>query len=182
MALYGGQRDISLFRHLNRELMGNIITQQCAFYKFRLDETKVNIYGEAAHEKYYIGPILLDCLIDRGDQERPTTDVGIDFNRGITFKFLRDDLINKSQDFNLDTIYGADLVAEVGDIITYQSRYYEVDNVVVNQYFMGKNPAYPNNPNPYNPGLENFGTSVSIICSTHYIPADKVGISQERLV
>ena len=48
MALYGTQRDISLFRHLNRELMGDIITQQCAFYKFKIEETKVNLYGEAA--------------------------------------------------------------------------------------------------------------------------------------
>ena len=29
MALFGGQRDISLFRHVNRELMGNIISGMC---------------------------------------------------------------------------------------------------------------------------------------------------------
>ena len=68
MALFGGQRDISLFRHLNRELMGNIITQQCAFYKYKVEETNVNIYGESAQEKYYMGPVLLNgylivCLI-----------------------------------------------------------------------------------------------------------------------
>ena len=57
MALFGGSRDISLFRHLNRELMGNIITQQCAFYKFSLKETKTNIYGEAASGKFYMGPV-----------------------------------------------------------------------------------------------------------------------------
>ena len=51
MALYGTQRDISLFRHLNRELMGDIITQQCAFYKYKIEETKINLYGEAAEEK-----------------------------------------------------------------------------------------------------------------------------------
>ena len=129
MALYGGQRDISLFRNLNRELLGDIITQQCSFYKFRLDETKVNIYGEASEEKYYTGPILLNCLIDRGDQERPITDVGVDFNRGITFKFLRDDLLNKAQDFNINSPYGADLVVETGEIIMYQERYYEVNSI-----------------------------------------------------
>ena len=46
-------------RHLNREVMGNIITQQCAIYQFQLEETKVNIYGEAAEEKYYNGPFYL---------------------------------------------------------------------------------------------------------------------------
>ena len=46
MALYGEARDISLFRHFNRELMGNIISQQCVYYKYDIEETKVNIYGE----------------------------------------------------------------------------------------------------------------------------------------
>ena len=63
MALYGGQRDISLFRHVNRELIGNIISQQCAYYKFKIDETKVNLYGEAAGAKYYYPPVLLSALI-----------------------------------------------------------------------------------------------------------------------
>mgnify|MGYP001553614331 CR=1 FL=1 len=180
-ALFGGSRDISLFRHINRELMGDIITQQCSFYKFKIEETKVNLYGEAAEEKYYMGPVLLNCLVERRDQEYPGTDLGTDFDWGATFKFLRDDLLDKNKDFNIDTdIYGADLVPEVGDIILYQEGYYEIDNIISNQYFIGKNPDYPNSPNPLNPGLEQFGSSISIICETHYVPADKVGIERAR--
>tara|TARA_B100000497_G_scaffold42080_1_gene48987 strand:- start:316 stop:867 length:552 start_codon:yes stop_codon:yes gene_type:complete len=183
MALFGAKRDISLFRHINRELMGDIITQQCSFYKYKLEETKVNIYGEAAEEKYYMGPVLLDCILERTDQEFPETDLGTDFSWGATFRFLRDDLLDKNKDFNIDTaLYGADLVPEVGDIILYQDGYYEVDNVSANQYFVGKNPDYPNNVNPLNPGLEDFGSSISVICETHYVPADKVGISRERFL
>ena len=186
MAMFTGQRDVSLVRKLNRELMGNIITQQCALYQFKLEETKVNIYGEAAEEKFYMGPVLLNCLIERSNEEFPETDLGTDFTWGATFKFLRDDLLGKMEEFNLDFAptnyqYGADLVPEVGDIILYNEGYYEVDNVNANQYFMGKNPDYPNSPQLQNPGLENFGTSVSIIVETHYVPADKVGITQERL-
>ena len=170
MARYGSERDISLFRHLNRELMGDIITQQCAIYKFKLDETSVNIYGEAAGEKYYMGPVLFNCLVERRDQEYPETDLGTDFNWGANFKFLRDDLVD------------SDVVPEVGDIILYQEGYYEVDSIIANQYFMGKNPDYPNSPNPLNPDLDKFGYNVSIICQTHYVPADKVGITRERLI
>ena len=47
MALFGSSRDISMFRKINRELMGDVITQQIAFYKYVLDKTKVNMYGEA---------------------------------------------------------------------------------------------------------------------------------------
>ena len=170
MAMYTGLRDVSLLRHLNRELMGNIITQQCALYQFKLEETKVNIYGEAAGEKFYNGPFLFNVLIDRQDQQYGEDNEGIQFNQAIQFYFLRDDL------------KVANVVPEVGDIVLYQEGYYGVDSTIANQYWGGKNPAYPNNNsngtlNPLNPGLDKFGESVSILVSTYYIPADKVAIS-----
>tara|TARA_R110001592_G_scaffold145690_6_gene369315 strand:+ start:3611 stop:4123 length:513 start_codon:yes stop_codon:yes gene_type:complete len=170
MALYGGSRDISLFRNLNRELLGNIITQQCVYYKLKLNETKVNMYGEAAGARYYYEPVILNALIERNNQEYPEDDlVGVDFQWGITYKFLRDDLVD------------AQVVPEVGDIIMYYEGYYEVHATNANQYFVGKDPRYPYNENPLNPGLEGFGASLSIICETHYTPADKVQITKERL-
>lgn len=174
--MYTGIRDWSLMRHLNREVMGNIITQQCAIYQFRLEETKVNIYGEAAEEKYYNGPFLFNVLMDRGDQEYGENVEGIQFNQPINFYFLRDDLVEK------------DVVPRVGDIILFEEAYYGVQSTIANQYWGGKNPSYPNNdsdgtPNPLNPGLEKFGNNVSVLVSTYYIPADKVAISpyQERM-
>ena len=163
--MFGRQRDVSLVRKLNRELMGNIITQQASFYKFKLEETRVNLYGEAAGEKFYDGPFLFNCLINRQDQQYPENGPGVNFAQGISFAFLRDDLKD------------ANVVPEVGDIILYQEGYYGVDSTVANQYWTGKNPSYPNNENPLNPGLEEFGNNLSIICDTYYIPADKVTIS-----
>jgi hypothetical protein len=195
MALFGQARDISMFRYVNRELMGNIISQQAAFYKLRLSQTNFNMYGEAAEEKYYDGPILLYTLIDLPDQEWSTDDLGVNFNWKPTFRFLRDDLLDKLKDFNEDTIYGANLVPQVGDIILYETAYYEVTATNAAQYFVGKDPDYPNSPQPsnpagatyplpsplWNPGLDEFGYNVSIICQTTYIPADKVGITFERM-
>jgi len=165
MAMFGSSRDVSLIRHLNRELLGNIITQQAAFYKYKLQETKVNLYGEASGVKYYDGPFLFNCLITRIDPEYPITDLGIEFQQNVTFAFFRDDIVD------------ANVVPEVGDIILYEDSYYGVQTTISNQYFVGKNPDYPNNTNPLNPGLEEFGSNLSIICSTYYIPADKVAIS-----
>lgn len=169
--MFTGQRDVSLVRKLNRELMGNIITQQCALYQFKLEETKVNIYGEAAGSKFYNGPFLFNVLINRSNEEYGEDQEGIQFGQPIDFYFLRDDLVD------------ADVVPEVGDIILYQEGYYGVQSTVANQYFGGKNPDYPNNVNPLNPGLEYFGSNLSILISTYYIPADKVAISpyQERM-
>ena len=190
MALFGEARDISFFRHVNRELMGNIISQECSFFKLRLDQTNFNMYGEAAESKYYTGPILLYALIENPNQTQPTDDMGVTLDWQPTFKFLRDDLIGKLQGdnnypdtFNEDTIYGANLVPQIGDIIYYQTAYFEVHATNAAQFFVGKDPEYPNNPQPpgFNPGLEYFGWNTSITCETHYVPADKVGISLERM-
>ena len=163
--MFTGQRDVSLVRKLNRELMGNIITQQCSLYQFKLEETKVNIYGEAAGSKFYNGPFLFNVLISRQNQVYVENEEGIQFNQPIDFYFFRDDLVD------------ADVVPEVGDIVLYQERYYGVQSTISNQYWGGKNPDYPNNVNPLNPGLEKFSNNLSILVSTYYIPADKVAIS-----
>jgi len=169
MALFGGSRDINLFTTINRELMGDIITQQCSFYKYKLAETRVNIYGEAADGRYFKGPIIFNTLISRQDQEYSESDLGVDFKWGIEFRFLREDLVD------------ANLVPEVGDVIMYNKGYYEVTTTNANQYIVGKNPDYPNEENPLNPGLENFGANFSIICNTIYTPGDQLGITRERL-
>ena len=167
-ALFGGSRDISLFRGLSRELIGDIISQQAAIYKPQLAETKVNIYGETPGIRYFDEPVLLNCLISRDNQSYRTTDLGIDFNWGVEFRFLRDDLVD------------ANVVIEVGDIVLYQESYYEVDSTVSNQYVVGKNPDYPNTPNPLENDLDQFGSNFSVIVKSHIIPSDKLGISPKK--
>ena len=132
MALYGTKRDISLFRHVNRELMGNIISQECVYYKFKLDETKVNLYGESAGSKYYYRGVILSCLVERSPQEYEDDDFG-------------------------------------------------VDDIVSNHLFMGKDPDYNYDENPINPGLEDFGSDLSVICKTHYTPMDKTQLEKGRI-
>jgi hypothetical protein len=168
MSIFGSQRDISFFRHINRELIWDVVTQQCAVYKLKLNQTKINIYGEASGDKFYFDPVLINALIQRGDKAQSSGDMGVDMTREMEFRFLRDDLVD------------AKLVPEVGDIILYQESYFEVDNVNDNQLFVGKDPAYPYNTNPLNPGLEEFGTNLSIIVKAHITPADRVQITRER--
>ena len=73
--MFTRDRDWSLMRHLNRELMGNIVTQQCAIYQYQLEQTKVNLYGEASEEKYFDGPYLFNVFINRANQEYIELDI-----------------------------------------------------------------------------------------------------------
>lgn len=170
MALFVGNRDGKFLKGINRELLWDVVTQQCAYYKHDLSKTKTNIYGEVINgERYLFDPVLLNCLITRPSNTQPETEIGSDFMKNINFAFFKDDLIDSS------------LVPEAGDIIMYYEGYYEVDNVITNQLWGGKDPQYPYNENPLNPGLEQFGYSISVICETHYVPSDKVGIIKSRL-
>jgi hypothetical protein len=155
---------------MNREVMGNVISQQCAIYKYKLAETKINMYGESSGGKFFEQPVLLFALITIGDNTSPTSELGVNFDWPMSFAFLRDDLVD------------ANVHPEVGDIILYQESYWEVDNTNITQFWGGKDPDYPNNVNPTNPGLAEFGYNVSVTCECHYVPADRVNIVRTRLL
>jgi len=173
MALYGQMRDISMFRFVNRELMWKIISQQVVFYKYNVTTTKVNMYGEASEGRNFADPVLLFSLIEVNDQTSPVDNFGVEFRWPIKFRFLRDDLVD------------ANLHPEVGDIIMWQDGYWEIDNVNITQFFVGKDPDYPYldgaGNNPYEKDLNQFGYNVSVICEAHYTPSDKVNIELSRL-
>lgn len=163
MALFGSVRDALMQIGVAQEFVGNVVTQQIGYYKIILPQSQPNVYGEAL-VKDYIGPILLNCLIVRGDFTTVTDSFGPDTRRSVDFRFLK---------VNLEA---ANVVPEIGDIIMYNEIYYEVDNTNENQYFLGKDPAYT-----YSNGLQNFGTSFSIICNTHMTSPERLGIQKERL-
>jgi hypothetical protein len=164
LALFGRRRDVLLINSINRELLPDIITQQIGYYKVTLGASQTNIYGEAT-DKFFSQPALLNCLVTRGDQAWSAVNgFGPDLNRTVSFAFFLEDLRDLQ------------IVPEVGDVIFWYENYYEVDGVVDNQYFVGKIPEYS-----YSEGLSQFGSSISIICSTHLEPADKLGITKERM-
>lgn len=163
MALFGGLRDIDLFKTMNRELLEDIISQQIGYYKIKLSDTPVNMYGEAVN-KYFIGPVLLNCLIERGDFGVNRTDFAIDVNRTSVFRFFKDHLIE------------AEVVPEIGDIVMWNEHYFEVNNVNENQLIVGKDNDYA-----YSEGLQKYGNSLSIILETHYVSPDRLGINLNRL-
>jgi hypothetical protein len=162
MALYGRSRDVSLISSLNRELIKDIIQQEIVYYEFAVNETNANIYNEAV-QKFYYEPLYLNCLIDRGDQENPETEFGVDLKQKMKFSFYRLDLIE------------VNLLPEIGDIVKWEENYYEIHNIVNNQYFVGKNPEYHQTTD-----TQDFGSSISILCDAHMVRPEKLTLLQTR--
>lgn len=158
MPLFGGARDISLFRSMNRELINDIIQTEVAYYKLALNQTISNMYGEST-KKSYFEPLRLSCLIEKSDQEWSSDDFGPDIKQTYKYKFLKADLsvIN--------------LTPEVGDLILFNNDFWEVDTSIENQYFAGKRPEHA-----ISTDTQNFGVSLSIILSTHLSRIEKLNL------
>jgi hypothetical protein len=179
MSLFGTSRDASLIRHIGRELVNNIIEQQVGYYKIDLSRTTVNQYGESNGSKIYYDPVLINCLIERSAQEWTTDSFGPNVTRKIQLRFLRDDL--RGYELSLELPEGGrgfqyGILPEVGDIVLWQNNYYEIDDVLENQYFVGKDPDYS-----YSSDNDAFGSSISIIVNAHYTRVEKLGIEKDRL-
>ena len=158
MALFGGSRDISLFHSLNSELLKDIIQTEIAYYKFALEQTSTNVYGEAPGKNYY-EPLKIACLIDRKDQAWSSDAFGSDVNQSISFKFLKDEL---------KTI---NLVPEVGDLLLFRNNFYEVDSRIENQLILGRDPDYSISKETID-----HGDSFSIIINTHISRVEKLNL------
>ena len=158
MALFGNARDINLFHTINDELLKDILQLEVAYYKFALEQTKVNVYGEAPGKSYY-EPMRIACLHDRSDQAWSSDDFGSDINQSIEFKFLKEELRN------------INLIPEVGDLILFRNNFFEVDSRVENQLILGRDPDYA-----ISTGTNNFGDSFSIIVSAHISRVEKLNL------
>ena len=158
MALFGGSRDISLFQTLSGELLKDIIQTEVAYYKFALEQTTVNVYGEAPGKNYY-EPLKIACLINRTDQAWSSDQFGSDINQIIQFSFLKDEL----KEINL--------IPEVGDLLLFRNNFYETDGKIENQLILGRDPDYA-----ISTETTNFGDSFSIILNTHISRVEKLNL------
>lgn len=138
---YFSQRDLNLVGQFNAELMGDIIEVLVQIFKIAPDETKTNIYGETSSEsgKWYFPAIQISSLVDRADMTAEYDDFGPNRNQDYVFK-MREKMLKE-----------LNFYPEIGDVVFFNDRYYEIDNVVQEQLLGGQ-------PDK----------SHSIICNAHY--------------
>ena len=158
MALFGKSRDISLFHNLNNELLKDIIQTEVAYYKFALEQTTANVYGESMGKSYY-EPMKIACLINRSDQSWSSNEFGSDVNQSVGFQFLKNELRN------------INLIPEVGDLLLFRNNFYELDGKIENQLIMGRDPDYS-----ISTETTDFGDSFSILVSTHISRVEKLNL------
>ena len=158
MSLFGGSRDISLFNTINSELIKDIIQTEVAYYKFALEQTTSNVYGESMGKNYY-EPMKIACLINKDDQTWSSDDFGSDMNQIITFSFLKNEL----KEINL--------FVDVGDILLYRNNFFEIDNKNENQLILGKDSDYSMSTE-----TTDHGSSFSIIVTAHQSRVEKLNL------
>ena len=127
------QRDVNLITRVSRELVGDkqnnkdgLINQEVVIYKPSLQESAVNMYGEAAGgKKVYKNGVQMAALVTAEDFDFNTDEFGPDANQTATFSFLRQSFIDAS------------LVLEIGDLIDWNYGYFEVGSINENQLVGG---------------------------------------------
>ena len=141
-------------------MINSVIQSEIYFYKLILDETGDNVYGEGTDKRYYAG-VKLPTLVDRSNQNYVEEAYGVDLQQIATFSFLRKEFTALS------------LIPEVGDIIEWDKAYFEIDSMVNNQIWGGKDPDYSLAGSMH-------GTSHSIICTTHMTRMSRLNIEDVR--
>jgi hypothetical protein len=147
-------RDLKFINSVNAQLLGDIIQTEVFIYKVCADQTTTNIYGESDPQsgKMFYPGVECTCFIDRADIDTTYDQFGPDRNQDVVFKFRED---------NLKIV---NLYPEIGDIIEFNNRYHEIDNVVQEQ-FLGGVPD----------------KSFSIIVNTHYSRLSKLSLVKRQV-
>lgn len=125
MPLFNRVRDISLFDHINRELIIDIIDTTITVYKINAYENKEDLYGETLNMVYF-PDVTVAGLIEHDPPDVENEDFGVDINQSITIKFHK----NSLEDFGL--------YPEMGDIIVWNEHSFEITAAIEDQFIGGQ--------------------------------------------
>ena len=155
------QRDVNLVTRVSRELVGDkqrnkdgLINQECVVYKPSLQESAVNMYGEAAGgKKVYKNGVQMNALVAADDFDFNTDEFGPDAQQNVVFSFLRQAFIDAS------------MVLEIGDLIDWNYGYVEVGSINENQLVGGQ-----------------FDQNFSVVATTFLIRKSSIQIERVRSI
>lgn len=177
MPIFGRLKDRQLIKHFSKEVMEDIIDTPVIIFKPYITKSNTNLYGEGVDgDKAWRTGVLLHAMINREDQEYMQTDYGIDVNQKITYSFLNEDIWNKTK-AGTDEENGFSI--EIGDLVYYDSNYWEVDSLIKNQYLFGRNQNVLSGDGAnfgFNNETEMHGESLSTVAAAHLTRKSKLNI------
>ncbi|HPM21458.1 MAG TPA: hypothetical protein PLY35_09455 [Thermotogota bacterium] len=118
-------RDKAFIKGINSELINDIIETSIIIYKRNIDDNTNDIYAESINVFYDSG-VLINCLIESDNQVTNISEIGINAAQSIKFSILYTMLQEKN------------IYPQKGDIVEWNSKYYEVANDVENQLVAGR--------------------------------------------
>ena len=148
------ERDIAnVIDRVNKELIDNVVGQTCTLYKIDVNHTEVNMYGEAGKGKIYKPGVRLACIVSAEDMAYSQDEYGPDLRQDATFSFIKQALKDLS------------FVVDIGDIIDWNSGYWEVSSLNENQLVAGQS-----------------SNSHSIICNAFLARVSNLNIEEVRSI
>lgn len=150
MPLYTKRKDAGLLKGINRELLHRIVSIELAVYQLNLSASPTNIYGESS-KKAYNPPVRITALPSIDPKSTSGENV-VDYVQTTRFAMMASDLKE------------ANLVIEAGNIIEFNNRFYEVDNVIDTHYWSGRNPETLFNVTEDKMAEYGYNHSISIEC------------------
>jgi hypothetical protein len=148
---YFSRRDVRMMNSLNGELLSSIIEQTVVIYRIDAESTQENMYGESLNKFYYDG-IEIQCLVENDPESTIYEGFGPDVKKGTVFKFHQ----------KLCEI--KDIYPQIGDIVAWENAYFEIENVVENQ-FLGGQPE------------KNY----SLLCNAHLSRNSKINLRERNI-
>lgn len=147
---YTLSKDIDFLKGVTKELIERVISTEIILYKISTRNSAVNIYGEMDN-KVYETPVRLFAMIRSESKQGSAEEHVITYGKDIKVSFAKQELIDK------------DVVIEVGDIIYYDNKHFEIGLVSNSKYWSGRNPETAvgvelnlGNPSGYNYSVEAF--------------------------
>lgn len=166
MPLFGSRRDSRFMQSINKEILDRITGMEILLYKINVDQTPSDFYDDATQKTYY-EPIVLGAHISKQDVQSEETELGlVEGTQSVVFGFLR------------ETLETMQVVLQIGDIIKWDSGFYEIDNVRKENYWWGRNPDQFVAAD--RGAVDPQGWAYSVIVETHRSTSTVVNISNAR--
>lgn len=125
MPKFISERDVAFFKGIAREVVDVVIQNAIVLFKVNLNETKVNLYGEAINKTWYPG-VQMYALINKEPETANYEGFGPDANQNVEFRLDRYMCEEKNA------------YPEIGDVIFFDGSYYEIDNTNEIQFVGGQ--------------------------------------------